>query len=109
MGLDATGLERAVNAVTEASVRRAARAVFGPGRGAAVVIVPRKPGDESPPKKKAGRPGEVVTPAAKGERIKDRLRVNDPAPDFTLAELTGERTTTLSSFRGKRPVVLVFA
>ena len=38
------------------------------------------------------------------------LRVGDPAPDFTLP-LLGEkdRTVTLSSFRGKRPVFLVFA
>ncbi len=60
-------------------------------------------------KKSAGRPGEIITPAAKGERQKDTLKVGDPAPDFTLPELKGNREITLSSFRGKKPVVLIFA
>lgn len=55
------------------------------------------------------RPGEVITPAAKGERQTDRLNVGDLAPDFTLPEVTGKRTVALSSFKGKRPVVLIFA
>ena len=32
----------------------------------------------------------------------------DLAPDFTLSDLTGSETVTLSDFRGKKPVVLVF-
>ncbi len=35
------------------------------------------------------------------------LKVGDKAPDFTLADQNGERVT-LSSFRGKKNVVLVF-
>jgi AhpC/TSA family len=36
------------------------------------------------------------------------LRVGDPAPDFTLPLLDHSSQVTLSSFRGVRPVVLVF-
>ncbi len=55
-----------------------------------------------------GRPGEIITPAAPGERHKTTLAVGDEAPDFTLPDPAGKRAVTLSSFRGKRPVVLVF-
>lgn len=55
------------------------------------------------------RPGEVITPAAKGERHSDTLKVGDEAPDFTLPDKSGKNEVTLSSFRGKRPVVLIFA
>jgi Ca2+-binding EF-hand superfamily protein len=55
-----------------------------------------------------GRPGEIITPAAKGERHKDTLRLGDPAPDFTLPDPKGTREVTLSSFRGHKPVVLIF-
>ena len=54
-----------------------------------------------------GRPGEVITPAAKGERHQDQLQVGDDAPDFTLPAAKGKKDVTLSSFQG-RPVVLVF-
>ena len=37
----------------------------------------------------------------------DRVRVGDPAPDFTLESETGV-PTTLSDFRGRANVVLVF-
>jgi hypothetical protein len=37
-----------------------------------------------------------------------RTRVGELAPDFTLPTLDRRRTITLSSFRGVRPVVLVF-
>lgn len=60
-------------------------------------------------KRGGGRPGEIITPAAKGERHKDRLKVGDPAPDFTLPTLKGDDEVTLSSFQGKKPVVLIFA
>jgi len=35
-------------------------------------------------------------------------KVGDLAPDFTLYDPQGETSVTLSSFRGKRPVALVF-
>ncbi len=38
---------------------------------------------------------------------KTHLKVGDAAPDFTLPATTGEKVT-LSSFRGKAPVVLAF-
>lgn len=56
-----------------------------------------------------GRPGEVNTPAARGERLQDRLKEGDPAPDFALPLLKGKGEVKLSTFRGRRPVVLVFA
>jgi Ca2+-binding EF-hand superfamily protein len=56
-----------------------------------------------------GRPGEVITPAAKGERHADTLEVGDLAPDFSLPTQDGKSEIRLSSFRGKVPVVLVFA
>lgn len=37
----------------------------------------------------------------------DRIRVGDPAPDFTLETYRGG-TLTLSEFRGKKEVILVF-
>lgn len=58
--------------------------------------------------RRGGRPGEIITPAAKGERLKDTLEVGDEAPDFTLPAPDGKIEVKLSSFRGKRPVVLVF-
>lgn len=60
--------------------------------------------------KSGGKPGEIITPAAKGERISnDKVKVGDPAPDFTLVDQAGKTEHTLSSFKGKKPVVLVFA
>ena len=35
-------------------------------------------------------------------------KAGDLAPDFTLLDSTGEKQVTLSDFRGRRPVVLVF-
>lgn len=58
--------------------------------------------------RRGGRPGEIITPAAKGERHSDTLAVGDEAPDFTLPSPDGKSEVRLSSFRGKRPVVLVF-
>ncbi|MBI4420329.1 MAG: redoxin domain-containing protein [Gemmatimonadetes bacterium] len=37
----------------------------------------------------------------------DRVKVGDAAPDFTLAALDGRRLT-LSDYRGKKNVILVF-
>jgi hypothetical protein len=52
---------------------------------------------------------EINTPAAKGERLKDRLAVGDVAPDFALPLVKGGGEVKLSSSQGKRPVVLIFA
>jgi len=57
---------------------------------------------------KGAKPGEVNTPPAKGERYQDKLKVGDAAPDFTLPDPTGKKTITLSSYQGKKPVVLIF-
>ena len=35
-------------------------------------------------------------------------KVGDEAPDFDLADAGGEHAVRLSSFRGERPVALVF-
>ena len=35
-------------------------------------------------------------------------KAGDTAPDFTLFDISGENSITLSDFRGKKPVVLVF-
>lgn len=37
----------------------------------------------------------------------ERVKVGDPAPDFTLENMDG-KPLSLSSFRGKKSVVLVF-
>ena len=37
----------------------------------------------------------------------DRVKVGQPAPDFTLEDVEG-KAVTLSEFRGKKSVVLVF-
>src|SRR5437870_3508509 len=50
-----------------------------------------------PAPKRGGRPGEVITPAAKGERTSDKLRVGDRAPDFTLPSVKGKGEVTLSA------------
>jgi len=51
----------------------------------------------------AQRPGK-----SKDMRISTNLKVGDTAPDFRLKMNDGSREVQLSSFRGKRPVVLVF-
>lgn len=60
------------------------------------------------PGRSGRRAGEFITRPARGERHKDTLKAGDAAPDFTLSDPTGKRQVTLSSFRGKRPVVLIF-
>ncbi len=40
--------------------------------------------------------------------LREGPRIGQPAPDFTLATQDGKTTITLSQFRGKKPVVLVF-
>jgi Ca2+-binding EF-hand superfamily protein len=63
----------------------------------------------APKKKFPGRPGEIITPAAKGERIADKLNVGDPAPAFTLPLVNGKGAVALAAFQDKKPVVLIFA
>ncbi len=35
-------------------------------------------------------------------------KAHDLAPDFTLSDISGTESVTLSDFRGKKPVALVF-
>lgn len=35
-------------------------------------------------------------------------KVGDPAPDFGLRDVNGEDPIRLSSFRGQKPIVLIF-
>lgn len=65
-------------------------------------------GSAQPQQKAKGLPGEKFTPPAPGERQPDRFQVGDPAPDFTLPDPSGKKEITLSTFRGKKPVVLIF-
>src|SRR5688500_8439361 len=58
--------------------------------------------------KRPDRPGEFTAKAAKQERRPATLKVGDAAPDFTLADPTGQRKVKLSAAQGSRPVVLVF-
>ena len=60
-----------------------------------------KKGQRSGTKKRFGR-------RRGGFRDRDRLKVGDVAPDFTLKTLDGKKTVTLSSFQGKKPALLVF-
>src|SRR5688500_17785707 len=64
--------------------------------------------DDNKATTKKARNGEVNTRPAKGERYGDTLRVGDVAPDFTLPDQKRKTEVTLSSYRGKKPVVLVF-
>jgi hypothetical protein len=72
--------------------------------GVVLLAAAHGPADDKP----KTLPGEKFTPAAKGERHADKLKTGDPAPDFTLADPTGKTEVTLSAFKGKKPVVLVF-
>jgi hypothetical protein len=58
-------------------------------------------------------PAPLVFAVLPGPRVwawarRGSLAVGDPAPDFTLPLHDGSGHVTLSSFRGERPVVLVF-
>ncbi len=58
--------------------------------------------------KKDLKPGEINTPPAKGERKHTTLRVGDQALDFVLPDVKRTKEVKLSSFQGKKPVVLIF-
>lgn len=59
-------------------------------------------------KRFGAREGEIITKAAREERHPDSLAVGQAAPDFALTDPAGKNEFKLSTFRGKRPVVLVF-
>ena len=46
----------------------------------------------------------------KSQKKLDRVapKAGDIAPDFTLSDVSGERSVTLSNFRGDKPVALIF-
>jgi thiol-disulfide isomerase/thioredoxin len=52
--------------------------------------------------------GQIITRPAKDERYHDTLQAGDAAPDFTLPDQNAKSEVRLSSFRGKKPVVLIF-
>lgn len=60
------------------------------------------------PNRAGALPGEEFTPPAQGERLPDRLKTGDAAPEFTLPDTSGKKEVSLSSFQGKKPVVLIF-
>ena len=74
-----------------------------------ILVVAAGAGQAQQAKQKPGaKPGEINTPPAKGERPAERLKTGDPAPDFTLSDSAGKIEVKLSSFQGKKPVVLIF-
>jgi hypothetical protein len=46
--------------------------------------------------------------ALQRERDRAAPKVGDLAPDFSLPDSTGTHTVTLSDYRGRRPVALIF-
>ncbi len=52
--------------------------------------------------------GTAAGGAAREKQREGKLKVGTLAPDFELKVLDGEGTMKLSSFRDKRPVVLIF-
>jgi thiol-disulfide isomerase/thioredoxin len=59
-------------------------------------------------KEAAGEHTEVVRLQAALAAVATGLKPNDLAPDFSLPAVAGGKAISLSSFRGKTPVVLVF-
>lgn len=58
--------------------------------------------------KQGKKPGEEIAPAAKEEFDEQKLKLGDAAPDFELKRRDGSGVLKLSSYEGKKPVVLVF-
>ncbi len=75
--------------------------------GAGFILAEDRPQQESNGKGKRGPDGAFNAKPAKGEKYRDTLKEGDPAPDFTLPELSGKQVT-LSNSQGKKPVVLIF-
>jgi hypothetical protein len=67
---------------------------------AATLALAQQPPRPNPQQKAGKRPGD--------QRAQTNLRVGDTAPDFKLKTKDGDRDVQLASFRGKKPVVLVF-
>ena len=46
----------------------------------------------------------------RGQKVLDARapKVGDLAPDFTLSDISGTKSVSLSDFRGQKPVALVF-
>ena len=59
--------------------------------------------DAAPPEERIPHYDEV-----RALMMRPAPEVGAPAPDFELATREGDRTVRLSSFRGERPVVLIF-
>lgn len=53
-------------------------------------------------------PGARKKRRPRPERVPDKLKQGDVAPDFKLKSVDGKRQVHLSSFRGQRPVALIF-
>lgn len=65
----------------------------------------RRPGQGRPGQ---GRPGQGRPGQGRSGRQPDLLKVGEQAPDFTLKSPNGKKEVALSSFKGKKPVALVF-
>ena len=71
--------------------------------GCIFFLVPFVFGESSPPNSKMFDLGKL-------KPVDSELKVKsgDLAPDFTLYDIEGRESITLSDFRGKKPVALVF-
>jgi hypothetical protein len=56
---------------------------------------------------KAKRPNHIPANKLNGKETMSKVSINQPAPDFALADFHGQEVR-LSDYRGKQPVVLVF-
>ena len=79
--------------------RMVQRIIGGSGGGGPGERGKMKPGRKS---------GEKIAPAATEERDNHKLELGDAAPDFALKRRDGDGLFKLSSFKGEKPVVLVF-
>ncbi len=70
-----------------------------------LAVVVTSVANAQPPGARPARPGAQ---AGKNLRTPDLLREGDMAPDFTLPSPDGKLKVTLSDYRGKKPVALVF-
>ncbi len=103
------GLARAIRWLLRGAVFLVA--VYVALAGALAYVVTRPPGQFGQIMKRLPMP--LVFGVLPGQRLftwarHGRLAPGDAAPDFTLRMLDRAGAVTLSSFRGQRPVVLVF-
>ena len=49
---------------------------------------------------------KLIKPLKELEKLAPK--VGDPAPDFTLHDVSGKASFTLSDFQGEKPVALIF-